>query len=324
MSALPDKQLTLRGIEMFVAVVEEASLGGGARRLGASASAVSQQISNLETALGAKLIDRAARPFALTASGQLFHARAIAILDETARARADLARIERRTFRRLRLAVVDEAETEILPRLLERLAEIYPDCNFVVRSGLSHENLAALESRSVDLVISADTDLMDDGFVRHPVLRDPFLLACAPGLIGADAPLGDLIKKPMVRYGQSQMLGRMIEAHLRRLKLSPPRRFEVSTNAGVLSSVAAVEGWAITTAFAFASCPGIGERLEIRPLPSAGQARSLSVYARAEVMGSLPLQVAAALRILLADTVGKAVARHPWLADTFRVLDRED
>ncbi|MEM9099186.1 MAG: LysR family transcriptional regulator [Pseudomonadota bacterium] len=322
MSDPDEKPLTLRGIEMFVAAVEEASVGGGARRLGASASAVSQQISNLEAALGATLIDRAARPFALTPSGQLFHTRALAILDETARARADLARVERRTFRRLRLAVVDEAETEILPALLARLAKIYPDCSFVIRSGLSHENLAALESRSVDLVISADSDLPGEELVRHPVLRDPFLLVSAPGLLVRDAAVETLMRHPMVRYGQAQILGRMIEAHLRRLKLAPPRRFEVSTNAGVLSSVAAVEGWAVTTALAFASCPGISEKLEIRPLPS-GVARSLSVYARAEVMGTVPGEVAAALRYLLSLKVRQMVTDHPWIEPEFRVLEAE-
>jgi DNA-binding transcriptional LysR family regulator len=46
-------RLTLRAIEIFVAVIEEGSFSTGARRLGASTSSVSQQVTNLEAALGA-------------------------------------------------------------------------------------------------------------------------------------------------------------------------------------------------------------------------------------------------------------------------------
>ena len=50
------RRLTLRAIEIFVAVIEEGSFSTGARRLGASTSSVSQQVTNLEAALGARLM----------------------------------------------------------------------------------------------------------------------------------------------------------------------------------------------------------------------------------------------------------------------------
>nr|MCU0855738.1 LysR family transcriptional regulator [Paracoccaceae bacterium] len=62
-------KVTLWGIEVFAAVAEERSVSAAARRLGASVSAVSQQLSNLEQALGAVLIERQVRPFALTPAG---------------------------------------------------------------------------------------------------------------------------------------------------------------------------------------------------------------------------------------------------------------
>ncbi|PKP81713.1 MAG: LysR family transcriptional regulator, partial [Alphaproteobacteria bacterium HGW-Alphaproteobacteria-2] len=55
-------RITLWGVEIFVAMAEEGSVSGAARRLGASLSAVSQQLSNLERALGVPLLVRAARP----------------------------------------------------------------------------------------------------------------------------------------------------------------------------------------------------------------------------------------------------------------------
>ncbi|OZA10381.1 MAG: LysR family transcriptional regulator, partial [Rhodobacterales bacterium 17-64-5] len=51
-------RVTLWGIEVFVAAAEEGSISAAARRLGVSPSAVSQQLSGLEAALGAVLLDR--------------------------------------------------------------------------------------------------------------------------------------------------------------------------------------------------------------------------------------------------------------------------
>ena len=55
-------RITLWGIEVFVATAEERSITAAARRLGASASAVSQQLTNLETALGVTKGDGSERP----------------------------------------------------------------------------------------------------------------------------------------------------------------------------------------------------------------------------------------------------------------------
>ncbi|MEM9138291.1 MAG: LysR family transcriptional regulator, partial [Pseudomonadota bacterium] len=151
-------RLTLRGLEVFVAVVEAGALGEGARRLGAAASTVSQQITNLEHALGVALIDRKARPFALTAAGRLFHARALAVIDQIAQARAELSELDLSAVRELNLSLLEDFEADVLPELLIRLARTFPNCNFIARTGYSHENLAALEGRSADLVLSAEIE----------------------------------------------------------------------------------------------------------------------------------------------------------------------
>ena len=83
-------RITLWGIEVFLAIAEERSISAAARRLGASNSSASQQLSNIETALGTRLIDRSARPLGLTPAGHLFRRRARVILDEIEQARTGL------------------------------------------------------------------------------------------------------------------------------------------------------------------------------------------------------------------------------------------
>jgi len=319
-------RLTLRAVEIFVAVVEEASLGAGARRLGASASAVSQQIVNLEEALGARLIDRSARPFALTPAGQLFHPRALAILDEVGKAKAELAEEDLASLRKLRLALVDDIDQDVLPLFLCELADAFPDCSFTVRSGLSHENLAALESRSVDMIVSADMGSIEEWLERHAVLRDPFILVTAKGLIN---PTGDVMAQleacPFIRYGLGQVIGKLIEAHLKRLKIDPPRTFEIASNAAVLATTATARGWTVTTPLGFLSARRQHSVLDAHPLPFAGFSRTISVYARREVMGALPERAAELLRVLFErHSIADALEFMPWLGDQFRVLDEGD
>ncbi|MGA0924958.1 MAG: helix-turn-helix domain-containing protein, partial [Lutimaribacter sp.] len=59
-------KITLWGVEVFVATAEEGSISAAARRLGASPSAVSQQLTNLEGAIGTTLLQRNTRPVVLT------------------------------------------------------------------------------------------------------------------------------------------------------------------------------------------------------------------------------------------------------------------
>ena len=55
---MPDAtgRVTLWGIEVFLAVAEEGAISAAGRRLGVSASAISQQLSGLEAALSATLV----------------------------------------------------------------------------------------------------------------------------------------------------------------------------------------------------------------------------------------------------------------------------
>ena len=74
-------RVTLWGIEVFLAAAEEGAISAAARRLAVSPSAVSQQLTGLETALGAALLDRSTRPMAVTPAGAMFRRHAQTILN---------------------------------------------------------------------------------------------------------------------------------------------------------------------------------------------------------------------------------------------------
>ena len=87
---MPEAQgrVTLWGIEVFLAVAEEGAISTAAKRLAVSPSAISQQLTGLETALGAVLLDRSARPMGLTPAGAMFRRHAQTIVNTEAEAQS--------------------------------------------------------------------------------------------------------------------------------------------------------------------------------------------------------------------------------------------
>ena len=317
-------RMTLRAIELFVAVVEEGSLATGGRRLGASPSTVSQQISNLEAALGAKLIERSARPIALTPAGYVFQRYAFAILDEATQARSKLVDLGLTGLPQIRLAMIEDFDADVTPALALRLSKLLPDCNVVCHTGQSHQNLAAIESRGEDIVVAADIEALPDWIEQHPLLREPYILVTAKGLLrDREDAMAQLMAAPMVRYAASQLMCRQIETHLRRLRFAPPRRFEFDSNHAVMAMVVECGGWAIATPLGYLRAARFHEALDLRALPLKGFSRTISLYARCGVLGSLPERAAVLLRELIAAyPVAQAARVAPWLGDGFRLLGK--
>src|ERR1700758_1464728 len=78
MSSLPD----FEGLAIFAKVVQIRSFAGAAAELKLSKATVSKAISRIEARLGARLINRTSRRFALTDAGRQLAGRAAHILAE--------------------------------------------------------------------------------------------------------------------------------------------------------------------------------------------------------------------------------------------------
>ena len=74
-------------MNVFVAAVDAGGFSAAARLLDLTPSAVSKQISRLETRLGARLLNRSTRRISLTAAGREFYDRSRAILADIDEAR---------------------------------------------------------------------------------------------------------------------------------------------------------------------------------------------------------------------------------------------
>ena len=293
---------TFRAVQVFVAAVDAQSVTRAAHRLGLSPSSVSQQLSNLEASLGARLIVRSARTFRLTEAGTLFLDRAKRLLDEVGAAKAELALADHAPPMTLRLASIEEMDATVTAPLLRRLSAIYPNISFSLSSGASHENHDALASRAVDLMLAVDTVGDADWVEMHPILQDPFILVRGAGVKPMAAP-GDMTAAPFIRYSGALEIGRRIEAQLRRTDLRPLRRYEVTGNRALFETVAALDGWAITTALAFLGTPMAEGAVAAQALPFPAFSRRLSLHGRTDALGELPGRIADEMRGCLRDGV---------------------
>lgn len=310
-------RLSLWGIEVFAAVAEEGSVSAAARRLGASASAVSQQLANLEVALGAALVDRSARPVELTLAGKMFRHRAEAILNETAQARAELALADLSRLTGFRLGMIEDFDAEVTPRLLAEMAEDLKGCHFLLETGPSHRLLDALDTRALDVVVAADLGAAADWMEVHPLLEEPFV-AVVPAGRGLDDPRA----LPLIQYTERHHMGRQIAAHLARQNLRLSRRFELDSYDAIMAMVAEGAGWAILTPLgALRAHHRFREAIEVLPLPFAPLTRTIALSARRGALGEMPQQTASRLRKLLGDlVVAPATTRLPWLEGRLRLL----
>jgi len=321
---MPDTQsrLSLWGVEIFLAAVDEGSVSQAARRLGTSASSISQQITNLETAIGARLIDRTARPLALTSAGILFQRRARVILNEVLQARSEVTLNDLSRLSRLRLGMIEDFDADVTPRLLTDMADELKSCHFVLETGASYHLVEMLENRSLDIIVAADLDISADWMEIHPLLRDPFMVAAPPGAVTANKDrLHQLLALPFIRYSGRQMMGRQIEAHLYKLGLSIPHRFELDSYHAIMAMVAAGAGWTITTPLGYMRAHRFRDDVAVMPLPFAPLVRQIALVARAEAMDRMPGDIAGRLRPLLRDVVvDPCIANLPWLAGDLKVV----
>ena len=91
----------LQSIRSFIHTVEAGSVAGGARALGVSAAAVSQNIARLEAHLGVRLLNRSTRSLALTERGALYLEQVRQVEQDLERARQSVADRSDRPRRRL-------------------------------------------------------------------------------------------------------------------------------------------------------------------------------------------------------------------------------
>ena len=128
--------MEIRQLRAFVAIAESGTFTAGAVRVHVTQAAVSMQIRQLETEVGAKLFIRAPRNVILTEAGEKLLERARHILLEHDAALEEIAELAGAKRGRLRIGSASAGVTaDLLPRILKEVRKRYPNADISVTIG---------------------------------------------------------------------------------------------------------------------------------------------------------------------------------------------
>lgn len=118
--------MELRGLTIFVEVVQRASFSAAARHLGLTQPTVTKAVQQLEHDCGGLLLDRQGRRFVLTAAGEVVFARAQGVLKEHHRLREELDRVRGLEQGRLRLGLPSLGSSLLFAGHVARFRRLHP------------------------------------------------------------------------------------------------------------------------------------------------------------------------------------------------------
>ncbi|ADM09319.1 transcriptional regulator, LysR family protein [Parvularcula bermudensis HTCC2503] len=168
---------TLRQLQFFQSLVRNRSFGRAAVDCAVSQSTLSAGIKELETILGAQLVDRSSRQFQLTPLGETVADRGEEILNLA----QDLMRVaEARPLLSgdLRLGLIPTIGPYLLTDMLPPLKRDYPALRLFLREDLTEGLLSSLKAGDIDIAVLA-MPVEVEGFDTLIFAEDPFLFACA-------------------------------------------------------------------------------------------------------------------------------------------------
>ncbi len=231
--------IELRHLRYFLAVAETQNFTRAAERLGVSQPSVSQQIKDLETALGATLLRRLGKRLQLTEEGASFRANAAVVVRKLEEACGAVGAQAQGQAGHVEVGVVPAAHMAWIPMALTRMAREHPGVTVAV-----HEQSA----RAIETEVEAGRWDLGCGVLLHssPNLRYEALLAQKLSLIVPGGhPLAaresvsvkELREVPLVLLPGTFDMRHAIDELFARGRTRPNVLFEISTVCATLATV---------------------------------------------------------------------------------------
>ncbi len=199
---------TLRQLRYLTALAELGHFGRAAEACLVTQSTLSAGLQELETLLGAALVERTTRHVTLTPLGHAVVARARRLLADVQDLIDEVRAADDPLTGELRLGVIPTIAPYLLPRALPRLRAAYPRLRLILKEDLSDRLADALKAADLDVLLLAlpwpleGAEILDLG-------DDPFLLAVPPDhplAHGATIALPDLPSDELLLLGEGHCL----------------------------------------------------------------------------------------------------------------------
>ena len=264
--------MDLRSAEVFVSLAETLHFAQTAQRCNLSPSAVSRQLSRLEEAVGAPLMERDKRHVAMTPAGRAVLLLARRWLAEWSQLRAELTGDNAELHGQLRVYASVTASYTVLANVLPPLRKRYPGIELLLHTGDQADGIERVLAGREDCAIVAEPDHLPAALVFAPLRSSPLVLI-GPADKGAlhekieqQLKLGaepDWSQMPLVLAERGLARERLL-AHLSAQKTQPHVYAEVGGHEAVVSMVSLGFGVAVVPEIVITASP---QRKAIEVLP---------------------------------------------------------
>lgn len=187
-------------MQIFSRVVEAGSFAEAAKTLSIPRSTVSRAIQDLETALGASLLQRTTRSLRLTPTGSVYYDHCLHILHEIQSVEAALSDTATQPRGQLRVDMTSSfARTVVLPAI-DRFLTRYPDLDVILTLG---DRPVDLIQEGLDCVVRAGTPQSSAVLVARNIGSFDWVMCASPGYLkqhGIPRSLDDLSHHQIVEF----------------------------------------------------------------------------------------------------------------------------
>lgn len=270
---------SLRQLRTFLSVVETGSITAAAQALGLTQPAASQQLRELERAMGVRLLERVGGRTVPTAAGRALvepARRARAAVED---ARAVAAAHHAGDVGRVRLGTGATACIHLLPPVLAELNERMPGLEVIIATGNTPDILRRVEEGDLDAALVTLPAALGRSLTATQVATDP-LVALLPEAMApkgrASLAASELVRLPLILYETGANTRAIIDAWFRRAHLAPRPIMELGSVEAIKVLVASGRGCSVLPALALG---GDVAGTVVRPLRPA-LARELAVVLR--------------------------------------------
>lgn len=305
--------MELRQLRYFVRTVELGSIGRAALDLELVQSALSQQLSKLESELSTRLLQRTAKGAVPTEAGLAFFREAQLTLRHAAQA----ARVAQhaRLSGTVSVGLAPTTAAVLAMPFMRAMRERYPDVRLHMVESLSGHLTTMLNSRELDLAVLFNTHAATRWSVA-PLLDEKLLLirsrnhmSNAAAASQRSVRMAQLAKIPLILPTGTHGLRSVMDAAFVRARLAPMLVAEIDSLAVLMEAVDAGFGATVQPGAAIGRWKDATERFHLAPLADK-EARRHNALCSLSDDELTPAALAA--RIVLADTARTLVRSGQW------------
>lgn len=193
----------LTRIKVFVNVVETGSFTSASERMGLSRAAASKYVSQLETSIGARLLNRTTRHVSTTESGRIYFERCKEILHNIDEADEMVSGMSGEPQGTLRISAPSVFAQRHLTPLVSEFTKMYPNVNVNI---MVSDRYVDLVDEGYDVAIRV-SNLENSDLIAHHIARCRHVLIASPDYLKTAPPLNkpsDLKNHSCVLYSYTE------------------------------------------------------------------------------------------------------------------------